>query len=230
MSALHLSRAIVHAASILVPRDRRAEWRAEWAAELHHVQARGGPALRMALGAVADALELGMGPRAFADAARFGWAPLARAPLQVATAAAALAAAIGAAGVCLALAWRVAARPAAWGSGSMLLLGCAVLVVVALVGSAARVAASLIRAAVVRHPSTVPCAAQEVQAAAALLCWGAALAGLLIAAAGAARFPGTVPAWSIVGGAAQVLGPIVLATALASAALRRWAAPRIEST
>lgn len=215
--------AVVRAASLLVPRGARAEWRREWDAELRYVQARGGPVLRMALGAFADALELAAGPRAFADAARFGRATLARSPLHVAGAAVVLATGIGVAGICLALAWQ-----AADGAGTRVLLGVAIPLVLALAGSAGAAAASFIRRAIDRHSSTIPCTADEARAAAAVLCAGAGAAGLLLAAAATVRFPDAAAGWSLLDGAARMAGPVLLSGSLAGAALRRWTAPRID--
>ncbi|HEU4881668.1 MAG TPA: hypothetical protein VFT45_05465 [Longimicrobium sp.] len=220
----HAWRAIVRVASRMVPRDARAEWRREWDAELHHVQARGGPVLRTALGAFADALEVGVGPRAFADAARFGHASLAGSPLHVAGAAVVLATGIAAAGVCLALAWH-GARDA----GSTVLLAASIPLVLALVCSAGAAAASLIRRAIVRHPSPLPCTADEARAASAVLCAGAGAAGLLLAAMATVRFPDAAAGWSLLDGAARVAGPVLLSGAIAGAAVRRWAPPRGES-
>ncbi|HYR07376.1 MAG TPA: hypothetical protein VEQ60_06400 [Longimicrobium sp.] len=217
-------RAMVRAASLLVPADSRPEWWREWDAELHHVHARGGPVLRTALGAFADALELGVGPRAFADAARFGQASLAGSPLHVAGAAVVLATGICAAGVCLALAWQAAT--ARGEAGSAVLLAVAIPLVLALVGSAGAAAASLIRHAITRA-SSLPCTADEARAAAAVLCAAAGAAGLLLAAAATLRFPGAA-GWSLLDGAARMVGPVLLSGALTGAALRRWAAPPID--
>lgn len=214
-------RAVVRAASLLVPLEARADWRREWDAELCHVHARGGRLTRMALGAFADALEMGIAPRAFADAARFGHAALARSPLHVAGAAAVLATGISAAGVCLALAWAASDG----GGPSALLLAVAVPLVVALVCSASAVAARLIRHAIARHPSTLPCSADEARAAASVLCAAAGAAALVLAAAATIRFPDASAGWSLIGGAARMIGPVLLSAAVAGSALRRWAAP-----
>jgi hypothetical protein len=218
-------RTMERAASVLVPADSRTEWRREWDAELHHVQAHGGPVLRTALGAFADALELGVGPRAFADAARFGRASLARSPLHVAGAAVVLATGICAAGVCLALAWQTAT--ARGGARSAALPAVAIPLVLALVASAGAAAASLIRRAITRA-SSLPCTADEARAAAAVLCAVAGVAGLLLAAAATIRFPDATAGWSLLDGAAQMAGPVLLSGALAGAALRRWSAPPID--
>jgi hypothetical protein len=217
---------IVRAASLLVPGRNRADWRREWDAELHHVQARGGPVLRTALGAFADALEVGIGPRAFADAARFGAASLARSPAHVAGAAAVLATGIGAASVCLALAWQAAAggmrREAA------VLLAVAIPLVLSLAASAGALAASFIRRAAIRQRDRLPCTAGEARAATAVLCASAGVAGLLMAAAATARFPDAADGWSLLDGAARMLGPVLLAAAITGTAARRGSASSIE--
>jgi hypothetical protein len=221
-------RAMVGVASWIVPGDVRAEWRREWEAELYHVHSRGGPVLRIAAGAFADALELGVGPRAFADAARFGHASLAHAPLHVAGAAAVLATGIAAAGVCLALAWQVAARAANGERAAMVLPTLAIPLVLALVGSAGAAAASLIRRAIARHPSPLPCTADEARAASAVLCAAAGAVGLLLAASATIRFPGAAAGWSLLDGAARVAGPVLLSGVLAGTVARRRSAPRIQ--
>lgn len=210
-------RMMVRAASLLVPASERAEWRREWIGELHHVAARGGPVLRTALGAFSDALEVGIGPRAFTDAARFGAVSLARSPAHVAGAAAVLATAIASAGVCLTLAWQAAGA----GRGSMVLLAVTVPLVLALIGSAAALASRLIRHAIAQH--AVPCTTDEARAAAVVLCAAAGIAGLLIAAIATSRFPDAAAGWNLAGGAVRVLGPILLPGCIAAAAVRRWA-------
>jgi hypothetical protein len=224
----HAWRTIVRAASLLVPAGERADWRREWDAELHHVQARGGPVLRTALGAFADALEVGIGPRAFADAARFGAASLGRAPAHVAGAAVVLATGISAAGVCLALAWPAATKAVDGGSASAVLLAFSIPLVLALVASSAAAASCLIRRAVARHRNTVPCTADEARAATMVLCAAAGIAGLLLAAAATWRFPDAAAGWSLLDGAARVLGPILLPGTIAAAAVRRWAVSLID--
>ena len=222
------ARALLGAASLLVPRARRADWRREWTAELAHVQARGGPVARMALGALADALEVGLGPRAFADAARFGWATLARSPLHVAGAAAVLAAGMAVASLCLALAARTGTRLRA-DAGLGALLAFAFPLVLALVASAAAAAASLIRRAVAAQRHAAPCSPAEARAAAALLCAGAGLAALLAAAAATGRFPAAVrPGGAPLLAVGSVLGPVVLAGAIACAAVRRWTSAQVD--
>ncbi|HEX6369766.1 MAG TPA: hypothetical protein VF006_12675 [Longimicrobium sp.] len=221
-------RAMVRIASVMVPAGARAEWLREWDAELHHVDMRGGPVLRTAVGAFADALEVGVGPRGFVDAARFGHASLARSPLHAAGAAVVLATGIAAAGVCLALAWQVAARGGGGERGAMVLPALAIPLVLALVGSAGAAAASLIRRAIERHPSPLPCTAGEARAAAAVMCAGAGAAGLLLAAAATMRFPDAADGWSLLQGAARVAGPVLLSAAVAGTAVRRWATPRME--
>lgn len=219
-------RAVLGAASLLVPARRRAEWRREWTAELEHVDAAGGPALRTALGALADALEVGFGPRAFADAARFGFAALARAPLHVAGAVAVLAAGISMAGACLALASRVASGQR--GAAMLVLVAAAVPILLALVGASAHAAASLIRRAVEAQRSAEPCCRDEARAASAVLCAGAGLAALLIAALATGRFPDAVRpgGWDVMIGIGVVLGPVLLLGVVAGAAVRRWSVPR----
>jgi hypothetical protein len=220
--------AIVAAASVLVPGDRRTEWRREWDAELQHVESRGGPALRTALGAFADALEVGMGPRAFADAARFGYASLARSPLHVAGAAAVLAAGIAMAGICLALAARVVAGQGMRGAGLVVLLVAAVPVLLALAGTAAAAGASLIRRAIEAQREGAPCSAEEARAASAVLCAGAGGVALLLAGAATARFPDAIRpgGWDLWMGIGAVLGPVLLLAAVAGAAVRHWVVDR----
>jgi hypothetical protein len=217
---------MVRAASLLVPRRMRDDWRREWDAELHHLQARRGPVLRTALGAFADALEVGVGPRAFADAARFGAASLARSPAHVAGAATVLATGIGAAGVCLALAWQTAAGGV--GREAAILLAVAIPLVLALAASAGAAAASLVRRAVARQRDALPCTADEARAATAVLCAAAAIAGLLIAAAATMRFPDAAGGWSLLAGAARMLGPILLTASIARAAVLRRAGSSID--
>jgi hypothetical protein len=221
-------RVLVAAASVLVPAGRRAEWRREWRAELEHVQARGGPALRTALGAFADALEVGVGPRAFADAARFGCASLARSPLHGAGAVLQLASGIALAGVCLALAARVVAGQGMRGPALAVLLAAAVPILLALVATAARAAAHLVRRAIAEQRESAPCSAEEARAASAILCAMAGLVALGVAAAATGRFPAAVQpgGWGWMMGVGAVLGPVLLLGVIAAAAVRRWVVGR----
>jgi hypothetical protein len=71
LSALHL--AILRTAALLVPRSQRAEWFAEWSAELWYVHRSRGPATAFTLGAFRDALCLATDPTLSPWRRQFRW-------------------------------------------------------------------------------------------------------------------------------------------------------------
>lgn len=185
-----------------------------------------------------DALEVGIGPRAFADAARFGCASLARSPLQGGVAVLLLASGIALAGVCLALAARVVGQGMRGPAPAVLLAAAvpillalvvtAVPVLLALVATAAHAAARLIRRAVTEQREAAPCSGEEARGAPAVLCAMVGPVALGVAAAATGRFPAAVQpgGWGWMMGIGAVLGPVLLLGVIATTAVRRWAVDR----
>jgi hypothetical protein len=73
----------------------------------------------------------------------------------------------------------------------------------------------------------VPCSADEARAASAVLCAGAGILALLIAAVAAGRFPETVrPAGGMIMGIGAMAGPVLLLGFIACALVRMRAVDR----